>query len=143
MNEQAMKSFIVDAKEKANAVLAQDHVGADVKIALKDLMQVCDSLQGVIAEMNNSSADSRLAKKKLEQARGETRAAEKQGEELRKVIMNLVNDIKAISGEANAILKRHPDDVDGVSSKQILANAQSMVKVIVATSASKAISGAS
>ncbi len=138
MNEQAMKAFMVEAKEKAHAVLTQDHVGADVKVALKDLIQVCDTLQAAIAEMSNSSADSRLAKKKLEQAKGETRVAEKQVEELRKTIMNMATDIKAISGEANAILKRHPDDVDGASAKQVLAGAQSIVKVIVATSAAKA-----
>lgn len=129
-----MKAFIVESKEKAQAVLIQDHVGADVKIAIKDLMQVCDTLQAALSEMNNSSADSRLAKKKLEQERALTRAAEKQGEELKKIIMSMTTDIKAVSAEANAILKRHPDDVDGAAAKQILAGAQNMVKIIVATS---------
>jgi len=134
MDEIAINTFLNEAKGKASDLLTQEHVGTDAKNNIKDLIQICDSYRGLIDQLHNSSADSRLAKRKLEQSRVEIRAAEKQAEEFKKMILGIVPDLKQLSAEANAIIKRHPSDEDTVSARQILNSAQNLAKIVVEVS---------
>ena len=133
----ALKLYLAETREKSSVIIGMEHIGADVRSNIKDLLKICENFQSLFDQISNQSADSRLAKKKLEQSKAETRAVENKFEDAKKMIMNMAGDIKTLSGEANAILKRHAtttDDADSQSAKQILNSAQSMVKSIVAMS---------
>ena len=140
LNENALRMFLLETNERAQGFIKADHVSADIKNCMKDLLKICDNYQGLMDHMNNSNVDSRLAKKKLEQAKVESRELENTLEDLKKTIVGLASEIKTASAEANAIIKRHansPEDPDSISAKTVLASAQAMVKVIVNLSTSK------
>lgn len=133
--EQRIKLFLSQTKEKANEILLQAHVGADIKGTIKDLLLVGDNFEKLIQSMTGQSSDSRILKKKLEQAKVESKAFEVNIESLKKVLLLIVDEVKKINVEAAQVIKRHEakqsQAVDALSATRIKSATQKIIDVIV------------
>ena len=136
MDHQALKVFLHETRRKATAVLAEEHIGADVKLVIESLFQICDSFEDLVAQSSGQSADSRMMKKKLDQAKADKKAVEMRVDALKKQVLTLIPEIKNIAGEAAGIAKRHgdPTDPDAGSAGKIKAATQKMAEIVVKTS---------
>ncbi len=133
------KAFLASARERANGILGQTHIGADTISTVRDLLKSIESLEAQLQGSEGQGADVRLARKRAEQSRAEARAAEAKAaaaeakaEAARNLIFSLVEEFKGVNSEVNAILKRHPSDStdpDAVSANKMKAAIQRMSSV--------------
>jgi hypothetical protein len=133
---QSLRAFLSDAQRKAEVILGAEHLGEDVKIVIRDLLQVSKNFENLIQDSNGQQSDLRLLKKRLDQAKSAARADEGKIEAVRGVFLILAEEIKAITFETAQILKRNetvPASSDAASASKIKASAQKMVGVIVKT----------
>lgn len=132
--QQALKVFLNNARERASLVLNEEHIGADVKSVIKDLLQVSDSFSTLMVQNVGQSSDVRVLKKKFDQAKGEIRDLTTKLEAFKKAVLPIVDAIKVVSAESGEIAKRHAtlaQDPDLQSAARIRAAAQQMVALIV------------
>lgn len=132
--QQALKVFLNNARERASLVLNEEHIGADVKSVIKDLLQVSDSFSTLMVQNVGQSSDVRVLKKKFDQAKGEIRNLTTKLEAFKKAVLPIVDAIKVVSAESGEIAKRHAtstQDPDLQSAARIRAAAQQMVALIV------------
>ncbi len=132
--EQALKAFLNETRERANTVLQEEHIGADVKNVLRDLLKVSDSFHQLMQQSTGQSADTRVLKKKLDQSKAETRAVQAKLDGSKAMVVALTDEIKKVSSEAVQIAKRHeatPDDPDAQGAGRIRSALQKMVSLIV------------
>ncbi len=132
-SDQNYKAFLQDARGRADDVLAEVHIGADVKNLIKDLLQIAESLEGMMAANSGQSSDVRVLRKKLDASKGEIRAAETKAENLKGQIVGLATELKAISTETGVLLKADPAHPQGLKLK---ASAQKMAEIIITASQS-------
>lgn len=136
-DQQALKVFLRSTRDRAEGVLGGAHIGADVKELIRDLLQIANNAEDLISHSSGQSADTRVLKKKLDQSKTETRAAEAKIESAKKLILSLVDEIKAIHIETAGILKRHAADMTdagAVSATRIKTAIQKMTEIIVKSS---------
>ncbi len=132
--QQALKVFLNNARERATTVLSEEHIGADVKRVIKDLLQVSDSFSTLMVQNVGQSSDVRVLKKKFDQSKGEIRDLTAKVDAFKKAVLPLVDAIKVVSAESGEIAKRHStstQDPDLQSAARIRSAAQQMVALIV------------
>lgn len=130
------KTFVAEALKKAEAVLAEDHIQADTRAALKDLVQIAVNVDSVLQSQFGQTADARLLKKRYDQAKLDLKAQEQKVEALKAAFSEIVEATKAIAADANVLVKRHkdaPDDPDHAVALRLKALATRIVEVIVKT----------
>lgn len=133
-DQHTLKIFLSETRERANKVLNEEHVGADVRNVIKDLLQVADSFSTLMQENVGQSADVRVWRKKHDQVKAEARDLSAKMDAAKKAVQALVEEIKQVSAEAAIIAKRHdqsPQDPDLQSAARIRLAAQKMVALIV------------
>lgn len=132
-DQQTIKSFLHGVREQADVIIGEPHVSADVKNVIRDLLQVCANFDELLEHSSGQSADTRMLKKKLDQAKADARASENKIGDVKKTILSLVEEIKSIGAESGHILKRHatPNDPDAASATKITAATRKMVEIII------------
>lgn len=129
-----LRAFLRETRVKADVILGADHVSADVKTIIKDLIHAGQNLDILIDLNSGQSADGRVLKKKLEAAKSEIRSMEAKVEGAKKLIMALVEEIRILTVESANISKRHtadPNDPDSLSAARIKASLQKVAEIIV------------
>ncbi|MES3038109.1 MAG: hypothetical protein V4736_09405 [Bdellovibrionota bacterium] len=134
MADDELKKFLFATKSKASTILDSDHVAAEVKLIIKDFLQVCDNFDTLSQQSSGQNADARLLKKRLDQSKTEMKALENKIDSIKKSVVSMIEDIKIASAEANAIIKRHPaegDDPDFQSASKIKSSIQKLTEKVV------------
>jgi archaellum component FlaC len=129
-----LKVFLNQARERAAIVVTEEHIGADVKNVIKDLLQISDSFSTLMQQNVGQSADVRVWRKKYDQAKAEAKDISTKLEGIKKAVQGLVEEVKVVSAEAVTIAKRFeqaPQDPNLQSAARIRAAAQKMVALIV------------
>ncbi len=103
MDDSQFKAFLVITKGKAVDFTNNADLDAEVKTTIRDLIKAIESFEGLKNEMTGQSADSRILRKRLEQSRQETKAAEKRIEAIKLVVSGLVESVMRLSIEANKV----------------------------------------
>ncbi len=99
MDDQQFRTFLKDAKDRANHYSGESYVSADVRTVILDLLKIVTSFERIEAESDGQSADSRIMKRKYDTARQETKLAEKRVEALKKLMTDLLDVVIAIGTE--------------------------------------------
>lgn len=131
---QVLKSFLNSTKNKAAEVQSREHLSADVRNIIGDLLQLCENFDELFAMSQGQTADARILKKKFDQIKAEQRTTEGKMELIKKSVVFLVDDIKTISTEASTILKRHEantSEPNYVAAMRIRSAAHKMAEIIV------------
>lgn len=136
-NDLVGKQFLVDARNRAQDVLGAEHIGADVKDLIKDLLHACSNFEESASNSAGASSDIRVLRKKMDQTRAELKAMESKFEGAKAIVLSLTPELKNISAETGAILKRFeatPTDANHVSAMKIKAATQKMAEAIIKSS---------
>ncbi len=134
MDEKALRAFMTRTREQADAILSAEHIGADVKSVIKDLIQVSQNIDQFMQLSSGQSADARVLKKKLEQAKADIKAAEAKQEALKQLLTTLIDEIKVISAESQALAKLVGADAAAPGAQavqKIRASVQKMAETII------------
>lgn len=128
------KQFLNDVRQRADEVIAAEHIGIDVKNLVKDLLQACLSFENAVIDNAGASSDMRLLKRKIDQTKAETKAAEAKFEAAKAHIIAITTELKTVGGETSAILKRldgNPADPNHASATKIKAASQKMAEMVI------------
>ncbi len=129
--DQNNRNFFATAKDKANELLAQPHIGADVKTLIKDLTLSAENFRDFSEQASGLGADVRVMKRRLEAMRGNNKAAAAKMQDLRKTILSIAMELEVINIEATKIAKRYTPEVpDGACAARIQEAAKKVVAVV-------------
>jgi hypothetical protein len=109
-DEQKIREFLNQAKEKSDIILSQDHYGAEVKTVILDLLQICQNFENLLSSNVGANADARLLKKRLDQAKHEHKITMDELSQVETLLLSLVGEVKLIGGEVNNLIKALPAD---------------------------------
>lgn len=129
-----LKQRLSIAVQKADEVVNQTHVAADIKSIVREMRDIAEGFGHEMANTRDSSADTRFMKKKLDQAVKDHRSLELKIDDVKKAIGELVVELKTIGGEVGGILKRHDPssgDDDCFAALKIKAATQKMAEIVV------------
>jgi hypothetical protein len=130
---QAIRINLHVAKEKAEAVLSDSHTGADAKNSIQSLIKVADSFNSLISTATGATADARIIKKRLEQARFDNRILIQKWDESRKSVLAMATELEMLRVEADGIIKRNsanPSSPELGSANRIKASALRIIDVV-------------
>jgi hypothetical protein len=109
-DEGKFKAYLHEIKQNMDAVTASGHVGFEVVELIKNFKVVINAFESSMSEKNNQGYSMKVMKKRTDQLVQEKKDAEKVVENLKKVtIPTIINELKAISVECNAITTREPN----------------------------------
>ena len=131
---QNLKQFLYEAKTRADSILTQDHVNAEIKKVIRDLLQIGQNYEAIKHQSQGASADSRVLKKKLDQAKSDLKVYETNLASAKNLVMKLVDEIKIVSSEAAVIFRSHgadPKSTSYISAGKLKAAAQKMAELLV------------
>jgi regulator of replication initiation timing len=134
---QSIKAFMNQAQQRAETILSAEHIGGDVKMLIRDLLQISKNLENLMHESSGNQSDMRVLKKRLDQAKAIGREDETKIAAVRTIFFSLADEIKLILSEAAKIIKHHearPNESDAGSAARIKASAQKMIEIIVKSS---------
>jgi hypothetical protein len=137
-DDQMIRNFLINAKKNAAEVLAQPHIGDDVKSVIKDLLQICQNFQDVVGSNTSQSADVRVLKKKFDQAKSDVRAIDAKLTEAKQLMLSVASEAEVVIKETISILKRHqtPDtDPDFISGNKIRTASKKVIEAILKVTA--------
>jgi hypothetical protein len=122
----------METKDKADAVLADSHTGADAKLVIQHLMQIATDLVELNDVSAGQSADARVIKRKMELQRAESRAVETKAANAKNAVIQLATQIEVIGIESKKIRSRTvlADDPNAASVNRIDAAVTAITKVI-------------
>ncbi len=127
-----IRAFMHEVREKADQITSNSHVGADVKSVIKDLIQIGENLETVLQQSTGQSADSRVLKKKLDQAKQDMRGNEGKLETVKKSVMAIVEELKIVGQESNGLLKKfEAGSPEAGQVSRIKASTQKMAETVV------------
>lgn len=131
--DQLLKSFYIDAHKRAEQILSEPHVGADVKSTLKDLLKIAEDFRHLLDHTSGQSADIRVMRKRFEAQRNEIRQQEERVEEVKRMVLMLATEVEVIQNEAGQIIKRAstPNDPIASHATRIKTSAQKVVEVVM------------
>lgn len=133
-DQQVLRVFLNETREKADAITSQSHVSAEIKSVVKDLLQICDNFSDLMAQSSGMSADARVLKKKHDQLKIDMRTVETRLEAAKKLFLSIIEEIKGINAEVVALAKKHegnPGAAELLCASRIKAHTQKMVEIIV------------
>ncbi len=127
-----IRAFMHEVREKADKITASPHIGADVKGVIKDLIKIGENFENVLQQSSGQSADSRVLKKKLDQAKQDMRGNETKLETVKTSIMAIIEELKIVGQESNALLKRfEANSPDAIQVTRIKTSTQKMAETVV------------
>lgn len=132
--EQALKFALSEARKKADTVLSDSHTGAEAKASITTLLKIGEAYRDLLSANHGASADARVVKKRLDQAKSENRALEEKLATMHKSVLSLATEVEMLGVEAGQILKRnaaHPTSPDHGSATRILTSAHRIIDVVV------------
>ncbi len=102
-----MNPFVRETVDRVNDLLAQGHVGAEVKKAFQDLIAVVENIEALRNDNTGMSADKRYLQAKLNEALNQRRQAEKDLQTVKNVIaQELPQIIKDLSAEIHLVAQQ-------------------------------------
>lgn len=101
------KKFLNETREKANALINQDHIDLNARNALKDFVEVSRQTEKLLEARTEMSADAGLIKKRYEQLKTEHRELEKKYSKIAEIVSSeLAPVLKTITGDTILISER-------------------------------------
>lgn len=134
MEPQNLKIFISTTKDKVSNVLTQEHIGADAKNVIKDLLLIIEELTEAVQDTTGLSADTRMLKRKFDQFKNDAKAKEmKLIEDTKAKLLAMAAELKTIGVEAGKIAKStegKPSTPESSSLQRIKLAAQKAVEIL-------------
>ena len=134
--QQSLKHFLFEAKSRADVILAAEHIGADVKAVIKDLLLIGNNYETTMQQAAGQSADARMLKKKLDQSKSGSKDIELKLASAKALVFKIVDEIKIVNSETATILKSlaaDPQNPIHQGATKIKAATQRMIDIIVQT----------
>lgn len=131
--EKSLKLAFTLAKEKAEAVLADSHTGADAKASITALLKISESYRDLYSTTTGATSDMRVLRRRAEQMRFENTKLEERLAEFKKQVLKLATEVEMLGVEAGQIMKRNeksPNSPDRGSAERIMACALRVVDVV-------------
>jgi hypothetical protein len=127
-----VRRFLMETKEKAEAVLADSHTGLEAKQVIRHLIEIATGLIELSDVSAGQSADARVIKRKMEQQRAEARVTETKVAAAKNAVIQLATQIEVIAIEAKKIRSRTvlADDPNAASVTKIDSSVATIAKTI-------------
>ena len=128
-NEANFRKYMTEAREKAALQLESANVGAEFKEVIRMMLQITNATEELLNSGRGQSADARMLKVKLEQAKKDYFALKQSHDKLKKSVFSAFSEeIVAITTEVKNIARSAGEASEsGQAAKRI----QNTVKVLI------------
>jgi hypothetical protein len=103
MDNSNFKAFLLDVKKRATHFAGEEYISEDVRKVLRDFLQAAESFSALQTDSVSVGADARVFKKRFEQSKLETKAAEKRIELMKSAGLAAIIPVRVLGQDITSV----------------------------------------